>query len=74
MEDIDTELLFETDFISDASVIEKISEDVNEQIMHETSSPQKNENLLDEELLKQLDDQTIQDYLNDAALFEDLGI
>ena len=42
--------------------------------MQETSSPQKNENLLDEELLKQLDDQTIQDYLNDAALFEDLGI
>ena len=74
VEDIDTELLFETDFISDATVTEKMSEDVNEQIMQETSSPQKNENLLDEELLKQLDDQTIQDYLNDAALFEDLGI
>ncbi len=74
VEDIETELLFETDFISDASAAEKISEDVNEQIMQETSSSQKNENLLDEELLKQLDDQTIQDYLNDAALFEDLGL
>ncbi len=74
VEDIETELLFQTDFISDASVTEKISEDVNEQIMQKSSSPNKNDNLLDEELLKQLDDQTMQDYLNDAALFEDLGL
>ncbi len=74
VEDIETELLFETEFISDASVTEKMSEDLNEQILHETLSPETKNNLLDEELLKQLDDQTIQDYLNDAALFEDLGI
>ena len=74
VENIETELLFETDFISDASATEKISEEVNEQIMQEISSPNTKNNLLDEELLKQLDDQTIQDYLNDAALFEDFGL
>ncbi len=74
VENIETQLLFETDFISDATVTEKMTEDLNEQIMHEPSSPNTKNNLLDEELLKQLDDQTIQDYLNDAALFEDFGL
>ncbi len=72
---IQTEMLFTTDFIDDASALDKITEDVHDQILHpEVEQETINGSLLDEELLKQIDDQELQDYLNDATLFDDFAL
>lgn len=75
--DIETEMLFTTNFIDDATAEEKITGDVHEQVIQSSeikSVKVSDGSLLDEELLKQLDDQTLQDYLNDETIFDDFAL
>ncbi len=72
--DIETVLLFETEFISDATLEQKTTAEVNAQVLSAEKNSIIKVNLLDENLLDQLDDETLQDYLNNAALFDDLGL
>ncbi len=74
VEEFDAELLFETNFITDASAGQKITEDINEQIMNSNEATETNKSLLDQELLKQIDEQTIQNYINEEALYNDFGL
>ncbi|MFI5171333.1 MAG: hypothetical protein ACHQFW_03030 [Chitinophagales bacterium] len=72
VDEFDTELLFETDFISDASLQKKITKEVNDQILPESTTENK-ASLLDEKLLNELDEQTLQDFINDETLYDDIG-
>lgn len=75
--DIETEMLFTTNFIDDDAAEEKITGDVHQQVIQSAEIKSVNVSdgsLLDEELLKQLDDQTLQDYLNDETIFDDFAL
>ncbi|MBC8047601.1 MAG: hypothetical protein H7Y00_12450 [Fimbriimonadaceae bacterium] len=76
--EIETDLLFETEYITNEVVEDKFLEDVRQPIIKNELTDEKINSGIPAEkidaLFEQLDDETINDLLNDESLFEDLGL
>lgn len=78
VQEIETNLLFETAYISDEALDEKFTQDVKTPIIQKEI--QKNEgampagNTESENIFEEIDDATLNELLNDESLFEDLGL
>jgi hypothetical protein len=77
--EIETDLLFASDYVPAEAVDAQYAETVNAEMLHqetETTSATSlsQESNASEQFFEQLDDETLQDLLQDESLFEDLGL
>lgn len=78
VQEIETDMLFETAYISDEALDEKFTQDVKTPIMQKEIQEKENakpaSETESENIFEEIDDATLNELLDDESLFEDLGL